>query len=66
MTAFWRQSAYEDQVEEVAPWEGMDLDRDEGDDDVLQAATELVREHGQLRPAFCSASYMWGILGQPV
>ena len=52
VTAFWRQSAYEDQVEEVAPWEGMELDRDEGDDDVLQAATELVREHGQASASF--------------
>jgi DNA segregation ATPase FtsK/SpoIIIE, S-DNA-T family len=56
MIAFWRQAAREialpEDDEEEAPWEGMALEENGGDDDLLSQATALVREHAQASASF--------------
>jgi len=54
LSAYWRRQMLESMVQGdlPAPWEGMSLDAEDEEDDLLDQATELVRKHGQASASF--------------
>ena len=54
LSAYWRRQVLESMVQAdlPAPWEGMSLEEDDDEDDLLGQATELVRKHGQASASF--------------
>jgi len=54
LSAYWRRQVLESMVqgEPTPPWEGMSLDEEDEEDDLLEQAAELVRKHGQASASF--------------